>query len=274
MNNFLFQREGVLGALRSPVFLSPCTIANHAKSKSTLDNVIGVCDRLSSDEFTLTMTAAYRSGVARFGALWGYADISTLLYAVASVGQPENYLEIGVRRGRSACMVAAASPATAIYGFDMWQENYANNDNPGAAFVAGELDKVGHTGQRHFVDGDSHVTIPEFFAANPQLTFDLITVDGDHTLEGAWDDLVNTVARLRVGGVIVFDDIDNPYCPGLLGVWERLLREFPSLAGQTVTNPLGLGVSFALRLFPGNAVPVGPTDNQTTNRLRRWLKSR
>jgi hypothetical protein len=80
-------------------------------------------------------------------------------------------------------------------------------------------------------------------------------VDGDHSVAGAWDDLRNVVPRLRVGGVLVFDDTSNPYCPGLDRVWSRLLRADPGLAGYSYAA-LGTGVSFAIRTRP-NAVGAG-----------------
>jgi predicted O-methyltransferase YrrM len=270
MQNFLFDRADVLGDIRSPVCIGPETIVRHAVSTATLEKVIGVCGKLSSDNFTETMTEAYRLGLSRFGDAWAYADITSLLYAVAELGQPENYLEIGVRRGRSSCMVGAASPQTTIYGFDLWQENYANNENPGPEFVRGELKRVGHAGRAEFISGDSHKTMPVFLSSNPNLTFDLITVDGDHSIEGAWDDLCNVVPRLRVGGVIAFDDIDNPYCPGLMSVWERFMKTFPGLKGQVVTNPLGLGVAFAIRMSKTDIAGI----NKSKKSGALWLRGR
>lgn len=248
MRNFLFDRPAVLGEARSAVCIGPDTILRHAAKVATLEKVIDICQKLSKDSFTEAMSEAYRHGISRFGDAWVYADITSLLYAVSELGQPENYLEIGVRRGRSSCIVAGASPRTKIHGVDLWQENYAGNDNPGPQFVREELKRVGHIGEAQFISGDSHKAVPQYLSANPELTFDLITVDGDHSIEGAWDDLINVVPRLRVGGVIVFDDIDNPYCPGLLGVWEQFMKRYPELKGLVVENPLGLGVAFAIRM--------------------------
>ena len=268
MRNFLYNATDILGELRSPVCISPDTIIRHAMSTATLEKVICVCDRLSSDPFTECMIDAYRIGHNRFEDAWGYVDIASLLYAVTELGRPENYLEIGVRRGRSSCMVVAANPATKIYGFDLWQDDYANNINPGPEFVRGELKRMGHVGEAEFFSGDSHKTIPKFLNENEGLSFDLITVDGDHSKNGAWIDLTNVVSSLRLGGVIVFDDIDNPYCPGLADVWKRFMKNYSFLTGRILTNPLGLGVAFAIRVRKNDY----NTSRESKKRWASWLK--
>jgi predicted O-methyltransferase YrrM len=267
MERFRFKRPEVLGDIRSEVFVRPETLLRHAAAPATLHKVAGICERLSEDDFTSTMIEAYRKGLDVFGESWEYVDLTSMLHSVAELGQPENYLEIGVRRGRSTCMVASASPSTNIFAFDLWQENYAANDNPGPEFVRAELQRMGHRGRVEFVSGDSHKTIPEFLAKHPDLSFDLITVDGDHSIEGAWDDLANVVARLRVGGVIVFDDIDNPYCPGLDGVWDRFMKANPELSGLVAANPLGLGVAFAIRMWPDQSLQKAEKKG-----VRSWLR--
>jgi predicted O-methyltransferase YrrM len=235
------------GDLYSPLIVSPESIASRASSSRVLRQALELTRKLSDDPYTEYVAEYYARGIDVVGDDWGFMDIVSVLYAVAEMGQPENYLEIGVRRGRSACVVAAASPKTDLYAFDMWQEDYANNENPGPEFVRQELRKFGFAGKATFVDGDSHKTVPQFFDSNPGLTFDLVTVDGDHSLEGARDDLQNVAARLRVGGVLVFDDTANPYCPGLDRVWSEFLQTNPGLRGFSYNN-LGAGVSFALRV--------------------------
>jgi hypothetical protein len=42
----------------------------------------------------------------------------------------------------------------------------------------------------------------------PPESFDLITVDGDHSLIGAWQDLYDVFPHVRVGGAILFDDLE------------------------------------------------------------------
>jgi len=256
MKQFCLDTPGVCGGRYSPVVLSVETLAMLASSDKVLKKVIELTEQLASDEYCDYVQQFYRKGLALAGNAWTFMDMVTTLYAVAEIGKPEKYLEIGVRRGRSSCAVGAASPATEIFAFDMWQDNYAGNENPGPQFVKNELKKTGHTGRIQFFNGDSHETVPKFFKENHEIVFDLITVDGDHSVNGAWDDLVNVVPHLAVGGVLVFDDTANPFCPGLDKVWQRLLDADKGLRGYSYSE-LGTGVSFALRMKEAEFLPKG-----------------
>jgi predicted O-methyltransferase YrrM len=189
--------------------------------------------------------------------------------------QPGNYLEVGIRRGFSMAMVAARSPEVEIYGFDLWARDYAGVPNPGPDFVHAEIEKVGYTKKLHLISGDSHQTLPAFFRSERASTwnrikldwamkhrpshFELIMIDGDHSLLGAYQDLVDTMPHCAVGGAIVFDDImpgslgkeSNGADPhgrdNLLGVWHAIQRRFPNFRYfEYLTDPPGIGV--ALRL--------------------------
>ena len=97
-----------------------------------------------------------------------------------------------------------------------------------------------------FVDGDSHKTVPEYFRTNAGQAFDLITVDGDHSVGGAIADLQNVKEHVRIGGAIVFDDISNPSHPGLLGAWRKVIGTDPRF-GCFEYNELGFGIAFGIR---------------------------
>jgi predicted O-methyltransferase YrrM len=202
--------------------------------------------QLAPDEYVQYVDAYYRAALSRFGRHWKYLDISNVLFTAARILQPSTYLEIGVRRGRSACMVARGCPTVNMVAFDMWVTNYAGMENPGETFVRKELLRHGHTGTISFVDGDSHQTVPAFFKNYPDTFLDMITVDGDHSEEGAFDDLCNVIPHLSVGGIIVFDDISHPAHPYLLNVWRKAIAKFPNLAGYEYTEA-GFGVAFAIR---------------------------
>ncbi len=204
--------------------------------------------RLSPDDYLRYVVRYYETGLERFGNDWIFADIVSVLLGLSETLSPEAYLEVGVRRGRSACAVGSVAPGCAMTLFDIWLKDYAGMDNPGPDLVRAELAAVGHRGPVEFVEGDSHVTLPRYFARHPDAAFDLVTVDGDHTNQGAADDLAQVLPRLKIGGAIVFDDIAHPLHPGLADIWRRMVeddRRFSSYAFRSA----GYGVGFAIRKY-------------------------
>ncbi len=190
--------------------------------------------------------------------------------------QPKSYLEVGVRRGFSMAMVAARSRETEIYGFDLWVPDYAGVPNPGPEFVQSEIRKVGYERKVHFFSGDSHKTLPVFFrnkssrfldrlkwkwtSQNLLSEFDLMMIDGDHSLVGAYQDLLDCMPHCSVGGAIVFDDIrlgalkreeeeEDPHgWTDLLGVWHAIQQRFPNFRYFEYLRDLpGVGVAVRLK---------------------------
>jgi predicted O-methyltransferase YrrM len=204
--------------------------------------------RLSSDDYSIYMQDYYSDGLKRFGDSWNYADLVTVVMGVAEFLKPRNYLEIGVRRGRSVCAVASLAPAVDIAMFDMWIEDYAGMHNPGPEFVLSELNAVGHTGKAEFFNGNSHKTLPEYFRAHPDAGFDMITVDGDHTNLGAAQDIADVIPHVSIGGALIFDDVCHPKLLGLGDVWRRMVVENRRFSAWTY-NDVGYGVGFAIRKF-------------------------
>lgn len=235
-----------LGNWYRPVMIGPSSLGEMSVSPACLRQVITVIARLEPDDYIRYLLAYYRAGLERFGDAWRYADIVTVLMAAAKLAQPRNYLEIGVRRGRSMAMVAATCPSCDIVGFDLWARDYAGMSNPGPDFVRAEMSKLGHTGRLELITGDSHETLPRFFSEHRDAFFDLITVDGDHSKQGAAQDLRDVLPRLKVGGIIVFDDICHPLHPYLASVWQRVVGSDLRFATWQFTE-LGYGVAFAIR---------------------------
>jgi SAM-dependent methyltransferase/predicted O-methyltransferase YrrM len=228
------------------VILNPGTLANIAFSENTWKELLSFHNLLATDEYVAYLDRYYRECLNRFGSSWRYIDITNLLFAASKTTQPVNYLEIGVRRGRGVCVVARGCNDVNITACDMWIENYAGMENPGPDFVLAELAKHGHKGNIEFINGDSHKSLPEYFKTKPDLLFDMITVDGDHTEDGAFDDLHNVIPHLAPGGILIFDDIVHPSHKYLLNVWRKTMQQFPFLAGYEYTEA-GYGVAFAIR---------------------------
>ncbi len=231
-----------------PVILGPSSIGRYAASRECLDKVIGVLRRLERDDVMNYLLEYYEAGRSRYGESWYYADITTVLTAVAELMPVRRYLEVGVFHGRSMSMIGAACPKSELYGFDLWIDGYAGFANPGPELVREQLKRVGHEGQVTLISGDSHVTLRKFLAEHPNMSFDVITVDGDHSEEGAGRDLRTVIPHLKVGGFLVFDDISFPGFAFLSKVWSEIVVTDPRFVAWQFTE-LGNGVAVAVRQY-------------------------
>ncbi|MEX0750731.1 MAG: class I SAM-dependent methyltransferase, partial [Dehalococcoidia bacterium] len=110
-------------------------------------------------------------------------------------------------------------------------------------FVRQELAAAGHRGDVTLISGDSSRTVPAFLAERPELYFDLINIDGDHSVAGAAKDLANTLPRLKVG--VVFDDISS--APWLADVW-RFYTHDDGRYRSWQFDEAGAGVAAAIRV--------------------------
>lgn len=227
-------------------FLPPTalTLAEAAMSEDAARFVLSVLDKLQPAG-EAGSRYFYIASREKFGRYWRYADLLTMLWAAATFLRPRAYLEIGVCRGRSAAVVGALVPACAIYGFDLWGGDYAGAANPGPDFVRGELRAAGHVGDVVLIEGDSRQTLPAFLRQHPDLFFDLVTIDGDKSVAGCATDMANALSRLKIGGVLVFDDL--PAVPALERVWDRVVRRDRRYASWEYQNG-HFGVAVAVRL--------------------------
>ena len=231
-----------LGLYLAPTAL---TLGAAAMSEEASTAVAALLDRLAPSEEADVEQLLYCLAKAKFGSHWRYADLLTTLWAAATLIRPQSYLEIGVRRGRSAALVGAMCPQSAIYGFDLWLPGYGGAPNPGPDFVRAELRAVGHTGDVVLVTGDSHQTLPRFLRERPDLYLDLITIDGDKSVHGVGSDLASALPRLKVGGIVVFDDL--PMYPVLRRVWGKVVGRDGRYATWEFNNA-GSGVATAIRV--------------------------
>jgi len=223
-------------------FVEPCS------GFQSLVDVSNILDKLSEDDYLRFFKGFYKAGINNINENWKYADILTVLYGICSNVSINSYLEIGVRRARSMAIVASVNPNVEIIGFDLWIQNYAGMENPGPEFVRNELKNIGHEGNVDLIDGDSKRTIPKYFKDNPTKYFDLITVDGDHSKKGAIADLKNVIPRIKIGGFLIFDDINNPNHRILDKVWRKYIINSKRFLSHEFKGA-GLGVGFAIKLY-------------------------
>lgn len=225
--SYIAGTPGTGGADRFDLCFPPTaqTLGAAAMSDEALAFAVDVIERLTPGDGIVSTEFYHRWGRAKFGAYWRYADLMSTLWAAATCVRPQAYLEIGVLRGRSAALVGALCPDCAIYGFDLWIPDYAGAPNPGPDFVREELRSVGHTGLVTLISGDSRTTVPAFLHEHPDVFFDLITIDGAKSIPSAAADYANTLARLKVGGIVLSDDI--AMFPWLELVWQTMVRRDP-----------------------------------------------
>jgi len=230
------------------VDLGKLTFEQYVYQTEILTSVIEIINKLDKDPYVDYTIMYLSNSMDKYKEHWKYADIATVLFCLSKLLRPENYLEIGVRKGRSMVMVTHNSPKCEVYGFDMWIDNYAEIENPGKEFVVKELEKFNYQGNSTFIEGDSHVTLKKFFTNNPNISFDLITVDGDHSFYGAVQDLVDVLSKVRIGGALVFDDIAHPEVLYLQEVWRNVVKSNPRFSTWEYTD-IGYGVGVAIRRY-------------------------
>lgn len=229
-----------------PTLAGALTMASYIGGGAVVRDALAVLEQLTPDTYADFVGRFYRAGLEKYGDGWQYADINTALLGLSSILQPETYLEIGVRHGRSLAMVASRTQSCRIWAADLFVENYAGMDNPGPEFVRRELRRVGFTGSLEFILGDSATVLPAYLDRHPELHFDLVTVDGDHSARGARIDLLTVLPRLKIGGALVFDDVSNESHPELLTVWQDVVVCHPRFSTHTFTD-VGFGVGIAIR---------------------------
>jgi len=131
-----------------------------------------------------------------------FFELHDLLQRYGDVLRPESYLEVGVCKGASLeCLLSACTPSRIVL-CDNWSYDPQDERLCREKF---NLPSV------KFLTGNSHVILKTLHE-----TFDLITVDSDHSLLCANEDLEDVWPLLNTGGFLLFDDICHPDHPYLI----------------------------------------------------------
>ena len=234
--------------LFDPIIYTPDFIYDEIKSPLYNKEIAKILNSQQDEPYVRFVQKYYKTISLKHKKHSNYVDMIKVLHIISKLIKPENYLEIGVRRGRSISIVANNSPSCDLYAFDMWIKNYTNVENPGPRIVKKELKKINHRGKIHFFNGNSRKTIPQFKLKNQNIFFDLICVDGDHSFYGAAVDLRNTIEMLKIGGYLIFDDTNSFEHPFLKNVWKNTFKNRDDFITKEF-NELGLGVSIATRIY-------------------------
>lgn len=55
---------------------------------------------------------------------------------------------------------------------------------------------------------------------------DFLYIDGDHSYEGVWADLMSWWLHLKPGALICGDDYDDPLSPGVAKAWDKFEKSY------------------------------------------------
>ena len=150
-------------------------------------------------------------------------------------------MEIGVHNGGSMGLLITNNNSKNLYGIDLFEDMYDVNkhlnkdkfvkyqyfkrDNLSKKKTADNLtllmNKYNKKINLNLIQGNSYFdkTENEFNKVRNNITFDLLFIDGDHTLDGVKNDFERYNKYVKKGGFIIFDDyhheIIQRYCDDL-----------------------------------------------------------
>jgi hypothetical protein len=173
-----------------------------------------------------------------------FVDYYHLLWQIGATLPPfENVMEIGCRTGISISQLMAAQShpeKIKVHLFDLFNDGFIS-----PRLVQSNLKAMGIPIENvTFTTGDSKVTVP-LFAKEAHDTMDYVLVDGDHSREGAIQDLENVVPLLKRGGILFFDDIAEDGC-GLVDVWQDFQDKHEVFLCAQNLDGKGIGVGVKL----------------------------
>jgi hypothetical protein len=151
--------------------------------------------------------------------------------AAATVSVPGETAEVGVFKGGSAKIIAAAQGSRSLYLFDtfsgMPREDRAFDPDRSGGFAGTSIESVA----AYLGDSPSIVFRPGAFPESagslpPDLRFSFVHLDADLYLSTRAG-LEYFYPRLSPGGVILAHDYGAPKCPGVRKAWDEFFAEKP-----------------------------------------------
>lgn len=123
-------------------------------------------------------------------------------------------VEIGVDKGDFSYHILSKSKIEILQGIDCWMDDFGSNHRPGFFDPVGQnrmndaLAKLKVFGNRSvLIKGTSIECVDKFY----DNSLDFCYIDGDHSLEGVYNDIYSYVNKVRIGGIICGDDFkDGP----------------------------------------------------------------
>lgn len=203
--------EELFAALTDDELLDPSYLAGVLIPKLGLRPDKGFAASLQS------ATGADRLGLR----IWQHPVQFAKFLVSLTVLQPKSYVEIGVADGGT--FIAVCEYLRRLHGYPVRAlgVDLAAPSEIYAAYVA----KWKHTAVvRQSSTGPLALAALREFGA-----IDLALIDGDHSYRGARADYANMMKTVGGAGTLVFHDICNRYCPGVMQLWNEIRTTGPDL---------------------------------------------
>ena len=134
-------------------------------------------------------------------------------------------MEIGFNAGHSAEVFLKNNPTLELTSFDLGEYEYVS--------TAKEFIDMIYPNRHTLILGDSTTTVPKFIKENPDVTFDVIFIDGGHTYDIARADILNCKMLAHKDTIVILDDTyyrsdwTFSYIPDINKVWiEQVSSNF------------------------------------------------
>lgn len=156
----------------------------------------------------------------------------TLADLAAQVPEDQEIVELGVFQGRTALIMAWGARqghGAHVTGIDLWDDPRNTYDapftDPGSErWARHHVQSLGYSGQIRLIKGHS-AEIADTWIGDPEKPVGLLFVDGDHSAEGARQDIEAWAPHLADGARIAVDDYGHPDWPGVKEAVDALVDE-------------------------------------------------
>jgi hypothetical protein len=120
-----------------------------------------------------------------------------------------NICEIGFNTGFTSLLILLSRKnikSTNLLIFDIGEHNYVK---PCLEYIKNNFEN--NETKINYIEGNSIITLPEYIKTNPSSigNFDLIHIDGGHSVECIINDMRNADKLIKNNGIIIIDDTDD-----------------------------------------------------------------
>ena len=113
------------------------------------------------------------------------------------------YCEIGFNGGHGVTAMLLASPSLTAHSFEL------GANGPYTDHAANLVKLYFGEGRFHYHKGNSLQTVPAFAHAGGRGLCDILLVDGDHSAQGAYHDIINMRELATADAILLIDDIST-----------------------------------------------------------------